>query len=452
MFKALWHRFRGLRSTRDSHGKLDLGFRVFDGDVTRRHVLISRTRRTEQIAIIGKTGVGKSSFLHSLCAQDIAGDYGFVFFDLHGDATPFILRKVALEERKRRRDLSDKLIVIDPSDTEWSVGLNVLERTENVSTFVQITEFAELLKHHWHLESLGPRTEELLRNTLYVLAENGLTLLELAPLLINPSFRSLCLRKLRNVDIRQYFEARYDKLSEGMRTMVREPILNKTSTFTTDPQFRHILGQQKSTFSLHDAMQRGCWVVLNLHKGRLGEEAVTLGSLFLSMIKNALFSRHTHELFTLYCDEIQNLMSYDSGLDTILSESRKFGISVISANQFLDQYPPKMRAAILAVGTHILFRLTSSDAQHMAVALDGGKPLAELLKNLPRGGMVVKSGSEHWQEVRTPPIDDRRVSFTNLYNRSRERWARRRNQVEEDVVLRNATLANSTDAILEHWQ
>jgi hypothetical protein len=82
--------------------------------------------------------------------------------------------------------------------------------------------------------------------------------------------------------------------------MVREPILNKTSTFTTDPQFRHILGERNSTFSLQDAMQRGCWVVLNLHKGRLGEGAVTLGSLFLNMIKNALFSRYSRELFTLY--------------------------------------------------------------------------------------------------------------------------------------------------------
>jgi hypothetical protein len=124
-------------------------------------------------------------------------------------------------------------------------------------------------------------------------------------------------------------------------------------------------------------MQRNCWGVLNLHKGRLGEEAVTLGSLFLSMIKHALFSRKTRDLFTLYCDEIQNLVSFDSGLDTILSESRKFGISVVSANQFLEQYPARIRAAILAVGTQIFFQLASSDAQHIATALDGGRPLAE---------------------------------------------------------------------------
>ena len=450
--KAIWNRLKSLRKRAETVGKLDLGLTVCDGEVSHRRLVIPQGRRTEHIAILGKTGTGKSSLLRSLCGQDIAGDRGFVFFDLHGDATPFLLRRVALEERRRGCDLSGKLIVIDPADTEWSVGLNVLERAEKTSVFVQIAEFAELLKHRWHLESLGPRTEELLRSALYVLAENDLTLLELAPLLINPAFRASCLRNLQNPDIRQYFEARYDKLSEGMRTMVREPILNKTSTFTTDPQFRHILGQQKSTFSLQDAMRRGCWVVLNLHKGRLGEEAVTLGSLFLSIIKNALFSRQTRELFTLYCDEIQNLLGYDSGLDTILSESRKFGISVISANQFLDQYPPRMRAAILAVGTHIFFQLTSSDAQQVATGLDGGRPLAELLKNLPRGHVVVKSGSDHWAEVRTWRVDDPRVSYSSLYDRCRERWARRRSQVEEEIAERHARLIPEADAVLRGWE
>jgi DNA helicase HerA-like ATPase len=157
-------------------------------------------------------------------------------------------------------------------------------------------------------------------------------------------------------------------------------------------------------------------------------------------------------LFTLYCDEIQNLLSYDSGLDTILSESRKFGISVISANQFLDQYPPTMRAAILAVGTHIFFQLTSSDAQQVATALDGGRPLAELLKNLARGHVVVKSGSDYWQEVRTPRVDDLRVSYSNLYDRCRERWARRRSHVEDEIAMRHAKLIPNTNVVLQDWQ
>ena len=119
-----------------------------------------------------------------------------------------------------------------------------------------------------------------------------------------------------------------------MQGVYRDAILNKVSGFTTDQRFRHILGQQRSTFSLLDAMDRGRWVILNLDKGRLGEQASTLGSLLLTKLKNALFSRRRRQTFTLYCDEIQNLVAYDAGLDTLLSEARKFGISVVTANQF----------------------------------------------------------------------------------------------------------------------
>lgn len=139
---------------------------------------------------------------------------------------------------------------------------------------------------------------------------------------------------------------------------MREAILNKVSGFTADPHFRGILGQQHSTFSLQAAMDRGYWVILHLNKGRLGDQALTLGALLLAKLKNALFSRRERSVFTWYCDEVQNLISIDSGLDTVLSEARKFGISVVSANQFLAQFPAPMQAAVLAIGTHIFFQLS----------------------------------------------------------------------------------------------
>ena len=124
--------------------------------------------------------------------------------------------------------------------------------------------------------------------------------------------------------------------------------------------------------------------IINLAKGRLGEQAITLGSLIFTALKNALFTREKRTLFTLYCDEIQNLVAYGTGIETVLSEARKFGVSVVSANQFLEQYPPEMRAAILSVATHVFFQLSSADASQIAQALDGGRPLAEQLKNLPQ--------------------------------------------------------------------
>ena len=211
------------------------------------------------------------------------------------------------------------------------------------------------------------------------------------------------------------------------------------------------VGQERSTFSALDAMDRGKWIVLNLDKGKLGEEAVTLGSLFLTMIKNALFARKKREVFTLYCDEIQNLVSYGRGLETILSEARKFGVSVISANQFLDQYPAEMRSAILAVGTHIFFQLSSLDAQQIAMALDGGKTLAELLKNLPRRHIIVKTGYERRMEGIVPVLNDPQTDFSGLYQRCRERWARKRSEVEHEIVARQKVEKQSTLDRLHDW-
>src|ERR1041385_3263280 len=346
LFSWAWNRIVAKPAHPANPHSLRLGSLVLDGQTVASPMVIPQHKRAEHMAILGRTGTGKSSLLRYLASQDIAESRGFLFFDLHGDATPTLLQLLAQKQDASREDLSSKVIVIEPGDPEFSVGLNVLEPAAAQHSFVQIAEFAALLKQRWHLDSFGARTEELLRNSLLLLSENRLTLLELAPLLTDDTFRARCLRTAANSEARDYFAARYNQASEGQQNMFRDAVLNKISAFTSDPHFRHILGQQRSTFSLIDAIDRGYWVILNLDKGRLGEHAATLGSLLLTKIKNALFARRRRQLFTLYCDEIQNLVAFDSGLDTLLSEARKFAVGLVSANQFLDQYPPSMRAAI----------------------------------------------------------------------------------------------------------
>jgi len=453
LFANAWNRLTAPSGPdREAGPHLDLGFQVIDAVVQSSPAYLSQTKRCEHIAILGKTGQGKSFFLRHLSVQDIHAGRGFVFFDLHGDTMPFLLRSIAAEERRRRVDLSEKLIVIEPADPEFSAGLNVLEPQDGQQSYVQLAEFAQILKARWHLDSFGARTEELLRNALHVLADNGLTLLELSPLLTHAAFRAVCIERVQNTEVSNYFRSRFDTRSEAMQGVYRDAILNKISGFTTDQRFRHILGQQRSTFSLLEAMDRGRWVILNLDKGRLGEQASTLGSLLLTKLKNALFARRRRQLFTLYCDEIQNLVAYDAGLDTLLSEARKFGISVISANQFLEQYPPQMRAAVMAVGTHVFFQLSSIDADKMASALDGGKRLCETLKNLPKRRMVVKSGSHRHQEVLVPRVAEPDADYTDLYNRCRARWARRRNEIENEIRERHQQANRRTEEVLDDWE
>jgi hypothetical protein len=237
-----------------------------------------------------------------------------------------------------------------------------------------------------------------------------------------------------------------------MQGVFRDAILNKVSTFTADPHFRHIIGQGESTFDLITALDQGYWVILNLSKGRLGEQAATLGTLFLGKLKNALFARQYRKLFTFFCDEVQNLVAYDTGLDTLLSEARKFAVGICSANQFLDQYPQQMRAAIMAIGTHICFQPSSGDADKLSHAFDGGKALAERLKNLPQRHFIVKSGHLHWREVVVPNFIPPKVPFHDLLRRSQMKFARKRSDIESDIQKRRARYSRKKEEVLSEWE
>jgi energy-coupling factor transporter ATP-binding protein EcfA2 len=431
---------------------LNLGLEVRESQATRIPVRLPHLRRTEHLVVLGRTGSGKSSLLRALAAQDIRERRGFLVFDHHGDATPFVLKLITDEERRVGRDLSSRLIVIEPGDPEYSVGLNVLEPDGKHPRFRQVAECAAILRQRWQLDSLGARTEELLRNSLYVLADNHLTLLEVAPLLTSAPFRSRLLRCVENSDVRSFFESRYNAAKPGMQAAMSGPVLNKLSVFTADPHFRHLLGQAQSTFSLSHALDHGFWILLNLDKGQLGPESGTVASLFLAKVKNVLFARNSRDLFTLFCDEVQNLVSHESGLDVLFSEARKFGVGVASANQYLDQYPPQVRSAVLSVGTHIFFRLSSVDAEHAARALDGGRALAEILKGLPPRQFVAKLGEEPWKRVLAPTAREAEIDCSALLQRSRSCCARRRTEVEQEIAKRQPKTKESREEVLRDWE
>jgi hypothetical protein len=440
---AIWNRLKGRERGAWSEGAgVNLGFRVVDGQVTRAPVTLSSKRRAMHLAEVGVTGVGKSSLMKTQCAQDIEADYGFLAYDLHNELTPFLLKVINARERRLRRHLSDKLIIISPDDPELSVGLNPIAAPAD---FVKVIRVMRVLKRHCGLDQFGVRIEEVLRNSIYVLSENNLTLLELTLLLTDTAFRAACLKNVSNAEVRQYFELRYDRLSEAMQAAIREPAINKLQELNADPHFRHIIGQQHSTFSISEALDEGHWVIVNLNKGRLGEQALTLGGLIFTMLKDAIFARKTRSPFTIYIDEVQNFVDQADDLETMLSEARKFGVGIVSANQFLNQYPPDMRAAILSVGTHVFFRLSSLDAAQIAQALDGGKPLVERLKNLPDRHAIVKSSSDRMTEILVPTVTEPQVDFTDLLNRSRYTYGRVRAHIERDIAERQKALRHNAE-------
>jgi hypothetical protein len=431
---------------------LDIGAEIVDGEPVRKRVGVEHDRRAEGMAIFGKTGSGKSALINHFAEQDIQAGRGFAMIDLHGDGSDFVLKTIANRERRLKADLSEHLIVIDPTDTEYSVGINLFESLGGQDLFLRIAAITEILIERWNLDHLGPRTAELLQNANYAVAENHLTLIDIARFLRDPAFRASCLRQVSNPEVKEYFELRYNQASVAMQAVMSEAILNKTSFFVSDPRFRHLLGQQRSTFSLLDALDRGLWILIVLHKGKLGPQAATLAALFLLMIRNALFARRNTKLFTLYCDEIQNLATFAGGFETILSEARKFGVGVVSANQFLDQHSSEMRAALLAVGTIACFQASGPDAQQIAAIFNGGKSLAENLKTLPRRHVVVKPANDRSREAIVPLMNTPRVDPSDLYQRVRARWARRRSEIEENIRERQQRKNETSIEGLHGWE
>ncbi len=420
-FARLWNLRASDRSSAPvSRAILDVGTRVVDGEPMGQRVGIPQDRRAEHLALLGKTGTGKSYLVRHLASQDVKASKGFIFFDLHGDVTPFLLKTIAMRERVLRKDLSDRLIVIDPADPEYSVGLNPLEVGRGNDRFMQIAEFSQILKERWHLDTFGARTDEVLRNALYALSECGLTLVELVPFLTDAQFRSRCVSRVTNDEVREYFELRYDQLSDAMRRVVAEPVLNKVSLFLSDVKFRHLLGQQRSTFSLVSSMDRNFWIIVNLDKGRLGEHGATVGSMLLTKTKHAFFMRTQRSIYGVCADEVQNLVFQGGSLETILSETRKKGGAVCTANQFLGQLPQDTQAAILSVASFGFFQLSGGDAQQVAAMLDGVE-LQLLAERMAQGRIVVD------EQVLAP--DGARLAVgrsggTSLHDALRPRMAR----------------------------
>ena len=428
-----------------------LGFLIRDDRPTKYKVFLSQKQRMQHMLLLGRTGTGKSSLIDSFIEQDIKAGRGLLVIKFHDDHRR-TLSAIAAEEKRTGQDLSQKTIVIDPSDPMFCVGLNPLEIRSGLSAFIQIAEISSVIRNHAHLENFGPQTEELLRNSLHVLSDNNLTLVELASFLTNSAFRLSLMKKVSNAEVRSYFENRFGEASDAMRRSMTNPVLNKTSAFTADPHFRHILGQKQSTFSLIEAIDAGCFIILALPKNRLGEQTAMLASVLLAKLKNSAFARTRRDLFTIYADEIQNLVSSESSLEVMFSELRKFGIGIVAANQYLDQYPPQLRSAVLAIGTHICFQLSSGDADKMAQALDGGKNLSELLRNLPLRNFVLKTGSDSWKQVLAPKVEPLKTDFRNLYERSQKRWARTRSEIEAEIQSRIPKTESAAKEELDEWE
>jgi hypothetical protein len=415
-----------------------------------RRVVLSDRHRCEHAVILGKTGSGKTHLLEVLALAIARRREGFALIDFHGDVSSSLISRLAVTGD------ADRLVILDPSHPTLSPGLNVLEATGGeTDRFRKVSELSSILRQRWGVDAFGARTEELLRNSLYVLAAKGLTLADLPRLLTDAPFRTRCTAAITHTDIQMYWRDRYEPLSEAMKGAFREPLLNRVTGFLTEPAARHLLAQPRSTIDIDAVIRDRKWLIIRLPKGRLREHAHTLGNLIFAQLQFAALARDAipraeRHTFTLLCDEAQNLAENDLG--TLLTEGRKFGISVITANQFWEQLPRELRGALLSANALICFRLSSADASVLASELSAQRRhhVATALTGLTRGEAIGSFGADGLAHVRVPALPDAVPINERYLTELLSRVTRPRADVEAEIIARARPVVAPPPVVAQH--
>ena len=319
--------------------------------------------RGSHIYIIGKTGTGKSTLMANMIISDIHQGNGLAVIDPHGDLVETVLNYIP---EIRINDV----IYFNAADLEYPVPFNPLEHVGLHQRHLVVSGLISVFKKIWS-EFWGPRLEHILRHSLFTLLEfPGSTLLQLPRLLTDSDFRRIMVSQLTQKEVREFWLLEFEKYSAWLKSEAVSPILNKLGQFVTSPVLRNIVGQKQNTFQLRNVMDERKIMLVNLSKGKIGEDSsALLGSLLVTFIYLAALSRadiseEQRKPFYLYVDEFHSFVTL-SFVD-ILSEARKYGLNLILTHQYITQIDERIRDAIFGnVGTVIAFRVGADDASYL---------------------------------------------------------------------------------------
>ena len=310
--------------------------------------------------ILGKTGTGKSTLLETLVRQDIRIGNGLMLLDPHGDMVECVATTLP-ETRK-----SD-LIYFNVTDTSRPLGFNPMELSPLSNRSLTALNLLEVFKKLW-ADFWGPRLEHVLRNAFLALMDQPeTTLADVLRIVNDKEFRQKVVAETTNDQVRAFWWGEYEHYSPAFRAVVVAPIQNKVGAFLTDPILSRILTQKKSSFDLREVMDRGKILLVNLAKGKIGEDsAALLGALLITKAGIAGLSRadvpeDDRRDFFIFADEFHTFTTLSTA--SMLSELRKYRVGMVLAHQYISQLDPQVRDAVLGnTGTMITFRLGAADA------------------------------------------------------------------------------------------
>lgn len=325
---------------------------------------IKPSDRRRHVYIIGKTGMGKSTLLENMIYSDVVAGKGVGVIDPHGDLADAVLNFIP---QNRINDV----VLVDPSDKDYAVAFNMLENVDPALNSIVCSGLVGIFKKIY-AESWGPRLEHILRNTILSLLEYpGTTMLGITRILQDDDFRKKIVRKIEDPVVKAFWVTEFAKMQDKFRTEAIAPIQNKVGQFLSSSTIRNIVGQPKSTIDLRFAMDKGKIVIINLSKGKIGEDnSALLGAMFITKFQLDAMSRANipekeRKDFYLYVDEFQNFAT--EAFATILSEARKYKLNLTMANQYINQMEEEVRDAVFGnVGTVLSFQVGFDDAEYIS--------------------------------------------------------------------------------------
>ena|SRR3989339_269672 len=395
--------------------------------------------RRRHFYVLGKTGMGKTNLLETMIIQDIQRGKGVAVVDPHGELVENILRFIP------NRRIND-VIYFNPSDINFPIAFNVLEQVSPEHRHLVASGLLGVFQKIW-ADSWGPRLEYVLNNAILALLEYpGSTLLGIMKILVDKNFRQKVVRNLSDPVVKSFWVDEYSNYPDRFQSEAIAPIQNKVGRFLSSSMMRNIVGQVKSTIDMRKIMDEEKILLLNLSKGRIGEDnSALLGAMMVTKMQLAAMSRvempeSERRDFYLYVDEFQNFAT--DSFANILSEARKYRLNLILAHQYIEQLSDTVRAAVFGnVGTLICFRVGAEDAEFLVKEFTPRFEETDLV-NLGKYNVYLKLmidglASEPFSATSLPPEtapEDYAEVVEKVIKVTRERYTTKREIIEEKIT------------------
>ncbi len=388
-------------------------------------VHLTKEQRLKHIHIIGATGVGKSTLIANMILDDIEKGNGIALFDPHGDICDDILLRIPAHRK-------EDVIIIDPSDSEFPIGFNLLHATTDAEKIVLSSDLVSAFRRH--ATAWGDNMTAVLSNAINAFLESstGGTLIELKRFLIEEKFRNPFLENVDDNAIHYYWQHEYPMVKKGIA-----PLLTRIDTFLRPKIIRYMLAQ-KSGIDFKECIDNKKIVLLKLSQGLIGEDnSYLLGSLFISKFNQVALSRQSiskekRHPFYIYMDEFQNFIT--PSITSMLSGVRKYGVGLVLAHQELAQIeePKVLNSVISNPFTRICFRLGDNDASKLETGFSYFEQSD--LQSLGTGEVIMRVGSSANDfSLETPQLTEKTDSEIKdfIVDNTRNKYSKNRSEIKE---------------------